>query len=575
MLGAFLYLTACSVKNRTARRVRLLRKPRYAAGLVVGLLYMWFAFLRRAGGRAAADADAAQAALEAVAGPLQFAGSLLLLAAAAAAWVWPGAGQAFAFSRAEVQFLFPAPVTRRQLVHYELLRSQLAILFGSAIATLFMRGGARAGSWAFLSGLWVLLMVVRLHLAGVALRRTSLVQHGASGWARHWLPLAAVAGALAVFGAGIAGRWPALAGAATGGEVFRELQRLGSEGATGILLWPFRALVRLPLSASAADFWRALPPALAILAANYVWVLRSDAAFEEASAAHAEKRASDRRAPRAAVKGAAPTPFTLAAAGPPETAVLWKNLILVGRYASIRTLVRLVPIVLVLGIVAQGGGGGIAATAATACLAFAAFAVLMGTQMVRNDLRQDLPHLALLKTWPLRGAALLRGEALGPVVVITAVTWLLLLGAAILGGAPGEGAGAAATFARHRYSYLAAAAALAPSLILAQSVVQNALAVLFPAWVAGTGPRARGIDAMGQRLLVMAGMLVILLLSVLPGAVVAALVAAAAYRLTGAVPIVVPALVVSAVVAGECWLALEGLGRIFDRTDASAADAAG
>ncbi|HOG28677.1 MAG TPA: hypothetical protein PLT35_05300, partial [Vicinamibacterales bacterium] len=122
---------------------------------------------------------------------------------------------------------------------------------------------------------------------------------------------------------------------------------------------------------------------------------------------------------------------------------------------------------------------------------------------------------------------------------------------------------------------LAAAAALAPSLILAQSVVQNALAVLFPAWVAGTGPRARGIDAMGQRLLVMAGILVILLLSVLPGAVVAALVAAAAYRLTGAVPIVVPALVVSAVVAGECWLALEGLGRIFDRTDASAADAAG
>ena len=148
---------------------------------------------------------------------------------------------------------------------------------------------------------------------------------------------------------------------------------------------------------------------------------------------------------------------------------------------------RLVPIVLVLGVVAQGGGGGIAATAATACLAFAAFAVLMGTQMVRNDLRQDLPHLALLKTWPLRGAALLRGEALGPVVVITAVTWLLLLGAAILGGALGEGAGAAAAFARHRHS-LAAAAALARR-SSSRRASQNALAVLFPAWVAGTGPR--------------------------------------------------------------------------------------
>jgi hypothetical protein len=37
------------------------------------------------------------------------------------------------------------------------------------------------------------------------------------------------------------------------------------------------------------QFWSALPAALAIAAANYVWVLQADASFEEASAQQAEQ----------------------------------------------------------------------------------------------------------------------------------------------------------------------------------------------------------------------------------------------------------------------------------------------
>ena len=40
------------------------------------------------------------------------------------------------FSRAEVQFFFQAPISRRQLLHYKLLRSQLALIFGTAFATI-------------------------------------------------------------------------------------------------------------------------------------------------------------------------------------------------------------------------------------------------------------------------------------------------------------------------------------------------------------------------------------------------------------------------------------------------------
>ncbi|MCK7478232.1 MAG: hypothetical protein M0C28_13115 [Candidatus Moduliflexus flocculans] len=43
--------------------------------------------------------------------------------------------------------------------------------------------------------------------------------------------------------------------------------------------------------------------------------------------------------------------------GPPETAILWKNLILVGRYVSLRTLLRLLPLIVVFGVVARGQGG--------------------------------------------------------------------------------------------------------------------------------------------------------------------------------------------------------------------------
>ena len=115
---------------------------------------------------------------------------------------------------------------------------------------------------------------------------------------------------------------------------------------------------------------------------------------------------------------------------------------------------------------------------------------------------------------------------------------------------------------------------LAPPIILSQTVVQNGLAVMFPAWVSIGSSRARGIDAMGQRLLLMAANLLALLLAALPGAMVGGAVAFAAWFLTGTIPIVIPALLAAIVVLVECWAATELLGRVLDRTDVTAIDAA-
>ena len=61
--------------------------------------------------------------------------------------------------------------------------------------------------------------------------------------------------------------------------------------------------------------------------------------------------------------------------------------------------------------------------------------ILLGPTMIRSDLRHDMAHLAVLKTWPVSGAALVRGEVLAPAVLLSLLaTALLVCGAALSGG---------------------------------------------------------------------------------------------------------------------------------------------
>ena len=241
MFWTFLYVTRCSTTNRLRRRLQRLREPRYLIGLIVGAVYFYLMFFRR--GARGPRGPAGAAAMAQLAGPVQLIGSLFLLVTAAIAWAVPGAGKPIAFTRPEVQFFFTAPVTRRELLHYKLLRSQIGILISSAITTLVLRPGSLGGTWMLLVGLWTVLMAVRLHLMGVALTRSSLVQHGRSTPLLQWLPLAAVLGAVGALTAQVAAAWPALSAMPDGGAVLDEIQRLSLTGAAAVVLWPFRALV--------------------------------------------------------------------------------------------------------------------------------------------------------------------------------------------------------------------------------------------------------------------------------------------------------------------------------------------
>jgi ABC-2 type transport system permease protein len=571
MAGAFLYLVVCSVRNRIRVRLRRLREPRYLVGLVAGLAYMAFVLSRYAGeiGRSPGRRPDPPVPGADFGGVLGAIGAVGLFVTTALAWVLPGTGRpALTFSRAEVQWLFTAPIARRTILHYKILRSLAGALIGSAIVTLVFRPGRVAAGWTFFLGTIVLMATVNLHLTGIAMRRQSLRAHGRAGWARQWLPLAVVAVAAAALGGAVAAHWPTLIAASGPAALFAEVQRTAASWPARLVLWPFGTLVRLPLSVGAAEFLAVLPMAGGLLALNYVWVLRSDVAFEEAAARDATDRAAPGRTwiVPAEIRRREP-PFELGRTGRPEVALLWKNLILAGRYATWGVVWRILPVALILAFVVAQSARTVADALAVVCAIGVIGTVFIGPQIVRNDLRQDLTAIATLKAWPLSGATILRGEVLAPTVLLTAVAWTLAAVAVALSIRVTFGTDLSTAA---RLSYGAAAMVVAPGLILAQVVVQNGLAVLFPAWVDLGGAKTRGMDVMGQRLLVAGALFIAVGIALLPAVVAAGVVQWSIALISGRVLVLIPAAIATAVLVAECAAVLQLLGRVMDRTDLTA-----
>jgi len=122
-------------------------------------------------------------------------------------------------------------------------------------------------------------------------------------------------------------------------------------------------------------------------------------------------------------------------------------------------------------------------------------------------------------------------------------------------------------------SVLTAALLLSPGIIVIQLLFQNAIAVLWPAWVVVSANRARGIDVMGQRMIMVFGLMLALAVSVVPAAVAGGIVVAGLYWTTGQLWIVGPAVVSAIVLFIEALAGSEVVGRLFDRTDVNQVDA--
>jgi hypothetical protein len=263
-------------------------------------------------------------------------------------------------------------------------------------------------------------------------------------------------------------------------------------------------------------------------------------------------------------RGAPRTLIALGATGSPAAAIIWKNVTGALREFRARTLVLLVVMVVAMSW-ALGGPGGAAELIAILSLALSGVVLLFGPLTLRYDLRRDLELLDVLKSWPVRGRDLVGAEVLAPA--------LLVSGVAVLGLCVAFAASLASDVALppvgDRLAILVAALAVAPAVVTVLFLVQNAAALLFPAWTAIGPERATGFEATGQRILSFVGTAFALVVAVLPAALVGG-VAAVVARQLGLPPAWAGAVwgVVGAVTLGvESYLGVMVLGPVLERME--------
>jgi hypothetical protein len=574
VLSALVYLAGASLRNRLRRQLRRLRSPRHVVALVAGGAYMWWFLVRPAhqGGAAALLSENTVVRIAA--------GGLAILVAK---WWLSGANErALAFTPAEIHILFPAPLTRRALVASKLLRAQLLVLVNTIVWSVILRGeGMHLAAWRRALGLWVLFSTLYLHRLGAALATASVVKHGGAGRRRQAIPILVVATAVGALGWTLVQAGPELGRAWTFGptSVVHVLVRQLDLPPARTVLAPFRALLTPALAVSGVTWLRAIGPALAILALHALWLLRTDVAFEDA-AVEASERVAARRATRRRAAGstdAAPhepslthagtgllrrRTLPLAPVGAPAVAILWKNGIGALRAGMLMRQLALLGALAAAALLLAMRDERVAEVAIIVASVWGALLVVAGPMWVRFDLRQDLPHLAVLRAWPLSGREIVTAQIASSTAALTVFQLALLAGVlavSFLGRIIPLSAGDRVALA------LATALAL-PGVNAAGLTIQNAAALLFPGWVR-LGAGSRGVEAMGQSILsVGASVVVLAVLLAVPAGLAAGLV----WLLRGSWSVwtfVPAALLGTLIVAAELVPVLGWLGRLFERTE--------
>ena len=569
MIGVFTYLAWRSTYNRVARQARQLRNPRYLAALAFGLTYLWIVAVDQRPERPPQILVGARW--------LELVGAVGVIGALLWGWIFGVERRVLAFSPAEVTFLFSGPVTRRGLVQYKLLRNQVLILFNSLLWTLILaRERFGASPWLRAISIWVLLTTISFHRLGASFVRTSLLEHGRIAL-RHRIVSLVLLGALVIGVAwSIKDAMPDLAAGWAGGltTFLDALTDAAGRPVPRVLLAPFRAMVR-PLAAHTLGDWvRAAGPALGLLVLHYVWVIRADAAFEEAAAEAALRRARvtprERATPRLAHRRL-PALFRLAPVGWPAQALLWKNLLAVVRTRRARNVAAALAVAAVVaGLLSFQAPGSVAEVAGWLATTWAGLSIVIGPQWVRNDLRSDLLKLDLLRSYPLAGRAVVAAETAASTLVLTGLQIGLLLVAyfAFLGNAHMDPPLGLRTIA------LLTVVACLPGINYLGMLIQNGAAILFPAWVHLGSGRPGGVEALGQNMLIIVAYSALLGAGlVLPG-MLALLTFALLRDAIGWWALVPGSLVLLAGIAVEAAALLRWLGAVFESTDPAGAEIA-
>lgn len=578
MAGALWYLQSRSTVNAIRARLRRLRQPKYLVGAVLGTVYLLAFFGRgmlagRWSRRDPVDPVVMDAAGRMMAENI---GAAALLGFLLMGWFFAKDRAALTFTEAEVTNLFPAPLSRRLLLLYRILRGQGSILFSTAFVLLFT-GRVFQGTGAVTGavGWWLILSILSLHGMGASFAVQRLAERGMAGWRRRLLTLAVPLGALAALwfwyqslppSPGVVtadreglSRWEHFAG-----EVFRS-------GPAPWLLWPFRLVVRPLFATGLVDAaWRLLPAAGLLVLHGY-WVIRSAVSFEEASIEQSRRLAELRTAMtagsgRTVARKRIREPFALAPTGPRWMALWWSGLIeshdTRRRWSLIAALVILVGV----GIRVMTTEPSLRVTLGTIAVGVCALLVLLGGQSAAQRFSRAMGDLDRVKALPVPGWELFLGTVLGGLTGMVLLEWLLLLFAAIL--LPGSFMEAPVSVG-FIWGLGAMLSALVPVATLFFAIPVSIGFALFPAWFAAAkgGP---GIEATGQRMLVGLIQLASLLIAVIPVLLVSVPLFLLGQYLVGIeIGILLAGVAGTLVLGGECVAGIWWVGHSYDRLDAA------
>jgi hypothetical protein len=510
---ALLHLLRLSVRGRLRRLARQLRQPRYLLGfaIAVGWILFWLGNWSRGGGvreilflRAREDLSGDPTTL------IQLLVSLFLALGMSLSWSVPFGRLGLPLKESELQILLPAPVSRRHLVQYALLKSQLPVLLTALVFSFVFGSGQTGDQLRAFVGMWLLFTAIDWQ---GRLRSMFLLRRRELRPAAGWIWLVAVWGAVVLFWVVLAPRVFALGVRIVAvvrdlsPDDFDDLQRLASrvmdvtpDGLSLALLAPFRWLIAPALAEDWGSFLLSLAAPLVLLALLHEAIVRSRARFEEASLrqarVEASKKAETHKLERLSTRRRRRNVFRLPPRGRPEVAVLWKNLHQVAR----------APLV----------GAGL---------------LVLG-----NDMRVELRHLEQVRTWPVPARRLVLAEVLSSALV--SVVFAVLGSALVAAGYYGARLHAALHGGRSDVAVFSAdgaqALGMTPALVLPFlmagllplaggvavlfSSLQNLATLMFPAWV-GLGRRApRGMEVMGQQLLLAVALGLLLMAGLIPGA---------------------------------------------------------
>ena len=580
-VNALGYLVTRSFVNGVLFRLRRLRQPKYLLGAILGAAYFYFYF-----GRFLAVSRMPWGAGSGPASPhgLEIGAAILFVATIVLSWILPASRAAIAFTEAEIAFLFPAPITRRTLVIMRLVKSQFALLLFSAFMTL-LSGRFHLGSevWMRIGGWWVIMNTLNMHRLGASFALQRLRERGmADGKRRVLVVLVLVAFvALVEFMRRSLPPPPDLATALRGGgEITNYIVQLLHTGPLRYVLAPFKLVVAPNFAHEGVTFLRALLPALGIMALHFIWVVRADVSFEDASIEAAKKRAAflaARRRGELRARGKsdkARTPlWRLRPTGFAPIAFIWKSLLksggrrTLGRWAAFFAVLaagafalgRVEDLTKPLVVTAFIIGGG--------CYIALLISFVMIGQLSAAQLRQGIATMDLLKTYPIPGWQIALGELAGPVLLGSLMQWCSLgIGLMLLSIAP--------PLHPHLGTITAIAGGIAlllPIFNLSTAILPCAGALLYPGWFRPQESTGPGIENTGMKLILGIAQLLAVVVAMIPVAFFGAVAFFAVAKFTTATewPALAAGGTAMLILAMETGLGIAWLGSLYDEFDVS------